>query len=184
MADLEVPRIYFDGEARPNRPDRSGRLRAALVIVLGGKAQTYEWPIGRGDSHLAEWRAMLLAARVAAAMGFDRVELIGDNLGVIEQADGLTRRKPSDPEIVDLMSELEEIRTRCDIQIRQVGRDINLAGRLLEGGDTGSFRQGVNLLEDAEVTPWIEDAAAMVATQASPRTCETDQVVAPKGFGI
>lgn len=144
----DVPRIYFDGEARPSR---NGRLRAALVIVLSGEARTYQWPVGRGDSHLAEWRAAVLGARMAEELGFARCELIGDHVGVIEQADGLVKRRASDPAIVPLLEELTEIRTRCAIAMVHVQRHLNLAGRLLEVGDTPGFRTGVRLLEGAEV---------------------------------
>ena len=65
-------RIFFDGGCRPN----PGMMEVAAVA----RGVTYRQDdIGHGGSEEAEWRALLHAVEVAAALGADDVELVGDS---------------------------------------------------------------------------------------------------------
>lgn len=165
----KIPRIYFDGEARPN----PGKTRAGIVVVQDGEARIAEHRTGWGNSHLAEWQALIIAARTAVGMGAVQAELIGDNIGVIEQANGGVLIR--DPAIQELASELVLLRAQCRFDIFYLERGMNLAGRLLETGNSSGFRAKVAMCEDAEV---VEGQVAVLS-----RTAKVDAQEAGRGRG-
>ena len=70
-------RIFFDGGCRPN----PGPIEAA--VVMRGRTHWFD-ALGHGDNRDAEWLALIEAVKLA--QGLDHVELIGDALEVITQA--------------------------------------------------------------------------------------------------
>lgn len=162
----DIPRIYFDGEARPN----PGKLRAGIVVVQDQQARIGSYHTGQGNSHYAEWLALIVAARTAVAMGAPRAELVGSNIGVIDQANGGALIR--DPVIQQMSTQLGVLRGLCRLDVFYVERGVNLAGRLLETGNTAGFRCKVRMCENAEVVdgPLIDRAipANCNSTRRSP----------------
>jgi len=119
-------RIFFDGGCRPN----PGMMEVAAVA----RGVTYRQDdIGHGGSEEAEWRALLHAVEVAAALGADDVELVGDSRSVINQANGVSKCR--DPR---MQAHLAAYRTAISpiprIRLRHILRSKNLAGIALAKG--------------------------------------------------
>ena len=117
-------KIYFDGGCRPN----PGRIETAVVV--GGRSYVRD-DHGQGDSHDAEWLALLDALLVAGDLGLRDVVLLGDSASVVGQATGQAPRIPARfdayrARLADLAAGLDRLR------IRHVGRKQNLAGIALE----------------------------------------------------
>lgn len=72
-------KVFFDGGCRPN----PGPMEAAVVVR--GRLHLFE-EIGTGTNTDAEWAALILALELSQASSFTDVELIGDSLEVIRQA--------------------------------------------------------------------------------------------------
>lgn len=72
-------RLFFDGGCRPN----PGPMEAA--VVLRGQVHRFA-DLGQGSSTQAEWLALIAALGVAEAEGLEHVELLGDALPVIREA--------------------------------------------------------------------------------------------------
>jgi len=137
-----VVRIYYDGEARPN----PGRMRGALVAIAGDRATVHELDLGQGGSEEAEWASLLAAVRLARKEGWREVEVMGDNQGVTDHANGLG--SPKRPGILAAREELDRLAEGFDcLDILHAPRRLNLAGRYLESGDGAEFRMGLALLE-------------------------------------
>ena len=111
-------KIYFDGGCRPN----PGAIEVAAVVR--GMAHL-RFDIGEGSSGDAEWCALLHSLEVARAAGERDVLLLGDNASVIDQANGIARRRlaPDDEaRFVALSASFDRLR------FRRIKRTQNLAG--------------------------------------------------------
>jgi ribonuclease HI len=117
-------KLFFDGGCSPN----PGRMEVA-VVARG----TLWWEqAGDGTSELAEWLALLRALAVAKASGAEQVELRGDSLSVINQANGCTPCRR--PELARCRSAyLEAAAGFARVRLRHVKRSQNLAGIALAG---------------------------------------------------
>jgi ribonuclease HI len=72
-------KVFFDGGSRPN----PGHMEAAVVIR--GVEYLFE-DLGTGSNTDAEWLALLAAMEQAQSLGLANIELIGDALAVIREA--------------------------------------------------------------------------------------------------
>lgn len=93
-------------------------------MVLRGRAEL-RFDLGRGSSGEAEWSALLHALAVAVAAGERDVLLLGDSASVIDQANGVARRRlaASDEARFAALSERFE-----RLRFRRIRRTQNLAG--------------------------------------------------------
>ena len=83
-------KVFFDGGCRPN----PGRIEVAVVVR--GVAHLFD-DLGRGTNHDAEWLALIRAVELAQTLGLTDVELIGDALEVVQQANGLLQNGHAPP---------------------------------------------------------------------------------------
>ena len=119
-------KIYFDGGCRPN----PGTMESA-VVARG--TLDHRPDLGQGTSEQAEWHALFHALDVARALGARDVLLLGDAIGVIDQATGAARcRSPALRDRFD-----QAIKDFDRVRVRHVKRTQNLAGIAL-----GLARQG------------------------------------------
>ena len=72
-------KVFFDGGCRPN----PGQIEAAVVVR--GVAHLFG-DLGRGTSTDGEWLALICAVELSQSFGLSEIELIGDALDVIHQA--------------------------------------------------------------------------------------------------
>lgn len=72
-------KVFFDGGCRPN----PGQIEAAVVVR--GVVQLFG-DLGRGTSIDAEWLALICAMELSQSLGLSKIELIGDALDVVQQA--------------------------------------------------------------------------------------------------
>ena len=72
-------KVFFDGGCRPN----PGRIEAAVVVR--GVPYLFD-DLGHGTNSDAEWLALICALELMRSMCLADVELIGDALEVIQQA--------------------------------------------------------------------------------------------------
>lgn len=122
-------KIYFDGGHRPQGME--------LAVVLRAVAHRRFLP-DQGSAMEAEWRALIWAAEVAVAEKVTRPLLLGDALGVIEQASGKVRVPSAYAEFYATFQMLREI---CPgLSLRHVKRKQNLAGNALEAHHAGLRR--------------------------------------------
>ena len=85
--------------------------------------------LGAGSSGDAEWLALLHALEVAIAAGERDALLLGDSASVIDQANGLARKRVAP----DLQKRFELLSKRFDrLRFRRIKRTQNLAGIVLE----------------------------------------------------
>ena len=116
-------KIFFDGGCRPN----PGRIEVAVVA----RGVTYlELDLGHGSSNDAEWRAALHALHVAALLGVQDVQLLGDSAYVIDQLS-----RPARSTDAATFAALRSGFTR--VRIRRIGRAQNLAGIVLAKRHSG-----------------------------------------------
>jgi ribonuclease HI len=88
-----VPRrvkVFFDGGCRPN----PGPIEAAVVIR--GTAHIFD-DLGTGSNRDAEWLALLRALELAQAQDLRDIELIGDAIEIVRQADAALRTGQAAP---------------------------------------------------------------------------------------
>jgi len=116
-------KLFFDGGCRPN----PGRMETAVVA----RGHVYLQPdAGQGTSSEAEWRALLHALDVAAALGATDIVLIGDSANVVAQASGKSKCARG------AEAHLAAFRARAAafarVRIRTVRRSHNLAGAALQ----------------------------------------------------
>ncbi|HXH00156.1 MAG TPA: reverse transcriptase-like protein [Sphingomicrobium sp.] len=122
-------KIYFDGGCRPN----PGRMEVAAIA--GGHLYRCA-DAGFGTSEQAEWMALLHALDVAQAMGERDIILLGDAMGVINQA--VNGAKCGSSALRDCRERFgEAVRAFDRVRLRYVKRSQNLAGIAL-----GQLRQG------------------------------------------
>lgn len=112
-------KVFFDGGCRPN----PGRIEVAVVVL--GVAHLFD-DLGRGTNHDAEWLALIRAVDLAQTLGLTDVELIGDALDVVQQANDLLQTGHAPPghatSFLALAANVPQVR------IRWIKRGQNLAG--------------------------------------------------------
>ena len=113
-------RIFFDGGCRPNP--------GVMEIAAVARGVTYRQEnVGHGGNEEAEWLALLHAVGIAAKLGVDDVELVGDSRSVINQANGTAKCR--DPRMqVHLAAYRNAIVAIPRVRLRAVLRSRNLAG--------------------------------------------------------
>ncbi|WP_232833995.1 MULTISPECIES: reverse transcriptase-like protein [unclassified Sphingomonas] len=79
-------KLFFDGGLRPAGME--------TAVVAAGKSHICR-ALGPGTSMEAEWRALIAAATLAQAEGWDDAVLLGDAAAVIAQATGKVRCPPA-----------------------------------------------------------------------------------------
>ena len=113
-------KIYFDGGCRPN----PGVMEIA-VVVRGAVHHVAD--LGFGSSEMAEWLALLHAVDLAATLGVRDIVLLGDAIGVVNQAMG--KAKCRNPALAACRNRFEQRRAEFDrVRVRHVARNQNLAG--------------------------------------------------------
>jgi ribonuclease HI len=99
-------------------------------VVVDGRLY-HEKNLGHGTNNVAEWLALLYALSVAKSLGADDVEIWGDSMLVVKQANGLWKCKHH-----ELQGYLAEYRAQqgsfSRIRLGHVRRAQNLAGIALE----------------------------------------------------
>ncbi|TDW61872.1 ribonuclease HI [Novosphingobium sp. PhB55] len=112
-------KVFFDGGCRPN----PGPIEAAAVI--GGAVHLFE-DLGQGSNEDAEWRALNRALELAQSLGLQDIELVGDALPVVRQANETLKRGEArnrhEAEFLALVAKARPAR------IRWIKREQNLAG--------------------------------------------------------
>lgn len=83
-------KVFFDGGCRPN----PGPIEAAVVIR--GTAHVFD-DLGTGSNRDAEWLALLRALELAQAQDLRDIELIGDAIEIVRQADTALRTGQAAP---------------------------------------------------------------------------------------
>lgn len=122
VATAMTPRrlkLFFDGGCRPN----PGRMEAAVVVR--GVAYFFD-DLGFGSNSDAEWLALVRALELAQSAGLANVELIGDALGVIRQANMvLSSGQAATAQEIRFLALAAKARPA---RIRWIKREQNLAG--------------------------------------------------------
>jgi ribonuclease HI len=112
-------KVYFDGGCRPN----PGQIEAAVVVR--GEVHLFD-DLGTGTNTDAEWRALIAALELAQTLGLSDIELIGDALEVVKQANIVLQAGRATPghaaQFLDLAAKVPRLR------IRWIKRQQNLAG--------------------------------------------------------
>lgn len=112
-------KLFFDGGCRPN----PGQMEAAVVVR--GAAYFFD-DLGIGSNSDAEWLALVRALELAQSAGLANVELIGDALGVIRQANMvLSSGQASTAQATRFLGLAAKVRPA---RIRWIKREQNLAG--------------------------------------------------------
>jgi ribonuclease HI len=81
-------KVYFDGGCRPNTALGAGRIEVAVVVR--GVAHVFD-DLGHGTNADAEWLALIHALELSRSLDLTNVELIGDAIGVIREAEQALR---------------------------------------------------------------------------------------------
>ena len=112
-------KVFFDGGCRPN----PGRMEAAVVIR--GTDYIFD-DLGVGTSSDAEWLALIRALELSQSLGLNEIELVGDALPVIRQANfALSKGHAVQCHAVTFLALATEARPA---RIRWIKREQNLAG--------------------------------------------------------
>ncbi len=122
-------KVFFDGGCQPN----PGRIE--IAIVARGVVHLLD-DVGDGSNTDAEWLALIHALRVGQDLGEPEFELIGDSVGVINQANGLWKCRGA-----ALAAHFERFTALAALappaRIRWTARAQNLAGIALEARRAG-----------------------------------------------
>lgn len=115
-------KVFFDGGCRPN----PGPIEVA--VVARGATQLFD-DLGHGTNSDAEWLALLRALELSRSLGLSDVELVGDAIEVIRQANNAlkTNQAKTGHAATFLVSAAQAPPAR----IRWVKREQNLAGIVL-----------------------------------------------------
>jgi len=126
-------KIYFDGGCRPN----PGTMETAVVA----RGVLHHQPsAGTGTSEQAEWLALLHALHIAQDLGEGDILLLGDAVGVINQA--VNGARSASPALRDCRDRFERQARLFDrLRLRHIKRSQNLAGIAL-----GQLRQGRRII--------------------------------------
>lgn len=112
-------KVFFDGGCRPN----PGRVEAAVVVR--GQAHLFD-DLGHGTNSDAEWMALMCAVKLVQSLALSNVELIGDAVEVIDQANTALRTgRASCPHAATFLA---VTRGAPIARIRWIKREQNLAG--------------------------------------------------------
>lgn len=112
-------KVFFDGGCRPN----PGPIE--IAVVVRGVAHIFE-DCGSGSNSDAEWLALIRAMEVCRDRGLTEVELIGDAVEVIRQANrALQHGQGSQPHAARFLALAAEV---APSRIRWIRREQNLAG--------------------------------------------------------
>ncbi len=112
-------KVFFDGGCRPN----PGRIEAAVVVR--GVVHLFD-DLGPGTNHDAEWLALIRAVELVQSLRLSHVELIGDALEVIAQANAVLQNGPAMPGHAAAFLTLAA--KAPPARIRWIKREQNLAG--------------------------------------------------------
>lgn len=113
-------KVFFDGGCRPN----PGPMEAAAVVR--GRAYFFD-DLGTGSNTAAEWLALMRALELARMLELTHVELIGDALAVIREANAaLATGRAQNPHAEEFLA----LATTDPVpaRIRWIKREQNLAG--------------------------------------------------------
>lgn len=112
-------KVFFDGGCRPN----PGRIE--IAVVARGVAHVFT-DCGTGTNSDAEWLALIRALEFCRDRGLEGVELIGDALEIVRQANAAMRvdhgAEPHEARFLALAAEVRPAR------LRWIRREQNLAG--------------------------------------------------------
>ena len=111
-------KIFFDGGCRPN----PGVMEAA--VVLRGAVHFHD-DLGTGNNSDAEWLALIRASQLARSLGLADVELIGDAVEVVRQANAALRDGAADGHAAAFLALTAGA---PPARIRWIKREQNLAG--------------------------------------------------------
>ena len=117
-------KVFFDAGCRPN----PGAIEVA--VVMRGTTHLFD-QLGEGTNSDAEWLGLLCALELEQAQGAKNVELIGDALEVIRQANaalGGAPCGPAHPQRQHILRFMALARQARPARIRWVKRAQNLAG--------------------------------------------------------
>ena len=116
-------KLFFDGGCRPN----PGRMESAVVVR--GAVHLFD-DLGFGSNSDAEWLALVRAMELAQSLGLAGVELIGDAVGVIAQAnEALRTGQPANGPMRDHAAIFLALAAKAPpARIRWIKREQNLAG--------------------------------------------------------
>lgn len=122
MAVFRSPRrlkVFFDGGCRPN----PGPIEAAVVL----RGVTHQFgDLGSGTSSDAEWQALICAMRLAQTQGLADFDLVGDAIGVVDQARAALRdRRAIHQHAAAFLALAEHV---PGLRIKWIKRQQNLAG--------------------------------------------------------
>jgi ribonuclease HI len=108
------------------------------VVACGDKNILYhERNLGRGTNNVAEWLALIYAMRIAISLGQTDVEIVGDSMLVVNQANGTWQCKKE--ELKGFLAEFKAIKPSFrSIKVAHVRRAYNLAGIALETAQKAS----------------------------------------------
>ncbi len=124
MSGVGAVRVNVDGGARGNPGPAA---IAAVVTDPDGNVLSEEGrAIGKATNNVAEYRALLLGMELAAALGAEQVELIGDSELIVRQVEG--RYKVKDANLRELHTEVHQaLAALPSWSIRHVRREHNAA---------------------------------------------------------
>ncbi|WP_026167098.1 ribonuclease HI [Novosphingobium nitrogenifigens] len=112
-------KVFFDGGCRPN----PGPMEVA--VVTGGRAHVFD-DLGQGTNGDAEWLALIRAVEICRQSGLEHVELIGDALWVVRQANQvMTTRTAMHAHAAAFLALVTEM---PPVRVRWIKRQQNLAG--------------------------------------------------------
>lgn len=121
-------KIYFDGFCAPN-PGMAG----CGVVIAGSSVEKFRQEIGYGTNNQSEWCSLLWGMEIALGRGFDEVQMIGDSLLVVNQANGIWKVKSDD--LKPFKEDFDKLKRKFKkLTIKHVRREHNLAGQFLEFG--------------------------------------------------
>ena len=101
------------------------------AVVIAGQAFVARG-LGAGTSMVAEWLALIDAARRVAALGIERAVLLGDAAAVVAQANGRVRAPAAHREHLATFVALAG--GEGALRVRHIKRSQNLAGHALAAG--------------------------------------------------
>jgi ribonuclease HI len=112
-------KVFFDGGCRPN----PGRIEAAVVVR--GETHLFE-DLGQGTNGDAEWLALMCGLKLAQRLALADVELIGDSVEIINQANHVLRTGGAKEGHAAAFLSLHNLAPVS--RIRWIKREQNLAG--------------------------------------------------------
>ncbi|PNU01688.1 ribonuclease HI [Novosphingobium guangzhouense] len=112
-------KVFFDGGCRPN----PGPIEVAVVVR--GQAHIFE-DCGHGTNSDAEWLALIHALELCRDQGLEGVELIGDAVEVVRQANrALQDGRGVEPYASRFLALAAQV---SPARVRWIKREQNLAG--------------------------------------------------------